>query len=172
MQFLEGLSICPKRGRKDLNNLLWHGVKSCKEAEFHTSHIKEAYGSRVSSESLSIVTAFRHLWHLNSIYINITFSSAWNINTRWCSFQVPCHSWGNCPFVSLCLIFLTYLSNSFPSQFESNVTECLSYPWVLNFKHYLLFQEGNPSCVSLFFLNVSMMLTHFAQHFNLLCVTA
>lgn len=121
VQFLEGLSICPKRGRKDLNNLLWHGVKSCKEAEFHTSHIRETYGSRFSSESLSIVTAFRHLWWLNSIYINITFSSVWNTNRRWCSFQVPCHSWGNCPFVSLCLTFLMYLSNSFPSQFESNV---------------------------------------------------
>lgn len=74
VQFLEGLSICPRRGRKDLNNLLWHGAKSCKEAEFHTSHIKETGGSRVSSESVGIA-AFRHLWHLNSIYINIIFSS-------------------------------------------------------------------------------------------------
>lgn len=55
---LEELSICPKRGRKDLNNLLWHGVESCKEVEFHTSYIKETFGNRVSSESLSIVTPF------------------------------------------------------------------------------------------------------------------
>lgn len=147
MQFLEGLSVCPKRGRKDLNNLLWHGVKSSKEAEFHTSHLKETCGSRINSETLSIVTAFRHLWHLNSVYMNIAFSSVWNINRRWCSFRVPWHSWGNCPFVSLCLTFPMYLSNSFPSQLERNITERLSYPRGLNFKHYLLFQEGNPSCL-------------------------
>lgn len=55
---LEELSICPKRGRKDLSNLLWRGVESCKEVEFHTYYIKETFGNRVSSESLSIVTAF------------------------------------------------------------------------------------------------------------------
>lgn len=58
VQFLEELSICPKRGRRDLNNLLWHGVEGCKEVGFHASSSKETYGNRVSSESLSIVSAF------------------------------------------------------------------------------------------------------------------
>lgn len=58
VQFLEELSICPTRGRKDLNNLLWHGVESCKEVEFHASYGEETYGNRVSSESWSFVSAF------------------------------------------------------------------------------------------------------------------
>lgn len=58
VQFLEELSICPKRGRKDLNNLLWHGVESCKEVEFHASYGEETYSNGVSSESWSFVSAF------------------------------------------------------------------------------------------------------------------
>lgn len=74
VQFLEKLSICPKRGRNDLNNLLWHGVENCKKVEFHTSYSKETYGNRVSSEKFKyFLCIHRHLWHLNFIYISITF---------------------------------------------------------------------------------------------------
>lgn len=58
LQFLEELPISPKREGKDLNNVLWHGVESCKEVEFHAFCSKGTYGNRVSSEGLSIVSAF------------------------------------------------------------------------------------------------------------------
>lgn len=38
--------------------MLWHGVESHKEVEFHASRSKGTYGNKVSSEGLSIVSAF------------------------------------------------------------------------------------------------------------------
>lgn len=73
VQFLEELSMCPKRGRKDFNNVLWHGVESCEEVEFHTSHSNETYGNSQFREFEDCPCFQRHLWHSNFRYINITF---------------------------------------------------------------------------------------------------
>lgn len=106
VQFLEELSICPKRGRKDLHNVLWHGVESCEEVEFHASHSKETYGNSQFRELEDCSRFQSHLWHLNFRYINITF--VLRLKYKQMKVLFPCSGWGNCPFVSLCSTSLMF----------------------------------------------------------------
>lgn len=163
MQFLEELSICPKRGRKDLNNVLWHGVETCEEVEFHASHSKETYSS--SSGILRIVLTFRDIsgiWILGTLTSHLYWG--WNINRWRCYFHAVAKEIAHLSlFAQLLSCFKTVVFQ--PSLRVSCVAECLRSPWDVNLKYFSLFWEGNLAHISFFLVNVkSIIICRSTQH--------
>lgn len=164
VQFLEELSICPKRGRKDLHNVLWHGVESCEEVEFHASHSKETYGNSQFRELEDCPRFQSHLciWILGTLTSHLYWG--WNINRWRCYFHAVAEEIAHLSlFAQLLSCFKAVVFQ--PSLKVLCVAECLCSPWDVDLRYFSFFWEGNLAHISFFLVNVkSIIICWSTQH--------